>query len=155
MYVREREWKRDEPATTIDLFQGSGRGVQRLFYWMLLSIELFDCCSLSRSLSECKHRSHEGEAEAAFLQMKGRLAWFSVGYASWEFEQIQYFTAVLLKPGARKPPRVAVRNWWCSKFWSMLYCSWSKWGCSTKCMCWVLFHKFSHLAMRNAKKIHK
>lgn len=66
---------------------------------MLLSIELFDCCSLSRSLSECKHWSHEGEAEAAFLQMKGRLAWFSVGYASREFEQIQYSAVVSLKLG--------------------------------------------------------
>lgn len=61
----------------------------------------FDCCSLSRSLFECKHWSHEGQVEAAFLQMKGRLAWFSVGYASWEFEQIQYSAAVSLKPEQR------------------------------------------------------
>lgn len=51
-------------------------------------------------MSECKHCGHEGEAEAAFLQMKGRLAWFSVGCASWE---LQYS----LKTGARKPPRVS------------------------------------------------
>lgn len=67
---------------------------------LLLSIELFDCCSLSRSLSECKHWSHEGEAEAAFPRMKGRLAWFSAGYASWEYEPIQHSAAVPFKPGA-------------------------------------------------------
>lgn len=74
---------------------------------MWLSIELFDCCSLSCSLSECKHSGHEGEAEAAFLQMKGRLAWFSVDCASWESEQIHYSAAVSLKTGTRKPPRVS------------------------------------------------
>lgn len=32
VYVRGREGERDEAATTTDLFQGGGRGVQRLFY---------------------------------------------------------------------------------------------------------------------------
>lgn len=64
----------NEPTTTVDLFQGDGRLVQKLFYSMLLSIELFDCCSVSCSLHECKYWSHEGEAEADFLQMKGRLS---------------------------------------------------------------------------------
>lgn len=41
---------------------------------------------------------------AALLQMKGRLAWFSVGYAPGEFEQIQSSAAVPLKPGAKEPP---------------------------------------------------
>lgn len=67
----------------------------------------FDCCSSSHSLSECKCQSHEGEAEAALPKMKGRLAWFSVGFASWEFEQIQQYSAsVPLKPGAHKLPYV-------------------------------------------------
>lgn len=75
---------------------------------MWLSIELLDCCSLSRSPSECKHCGHWGEAEAASLQMKGRLAWFSMDYASRESEQIRYSAAVPFKTGDGKPPRVSV-----------------------------------------------
>lgn len=40
--------------------------------------------------------------------MKGRLAWFSVDYASRESEQIRYSAAVPFKTGDGKPPRVSV-----------------------------------------------
>lgn len=40
--------------------------------------------------------------------MKGRLAWFSMDYASRESEQIRYSAAVPFKTGDGKPPRVFV-----------------------------------------------
>lgn len=80
---------------------------QRCFYWMP-AVYRAVCLLFIELLSESKHQSQEGETEgetrgkieSAFPHMKAGAAFFGVGSACWEFEQIRCPSTVPCKPQA-------------------------------------------------------